>query len=248
MLDSHSEHMLPSGRPFDPYRPRFAGKLDSEELAFCRENGIELAFDPVQQGWVMLYGLDEDEDFGIVSRRVPVAPRPRSNHSAACTFRRWRLEDLPTYRALLDNPKVWAHLPESYPDPLDEETARTLIEISNASQHHDVCAIEYHGQIVGQARLAFEGTGRAAAPEEAEISYWLGQKHWGRGIASEAVAVFTERGFRRHPALKRIFAVVHAANTPSARVLQKFGYQATGRSTKQPESMTYSISREDVAV
>jgi RimJ/RimL family protein N-acetyltransferase len=226
-------HTLPSGKPFDPRRPRFAGTLDAEERAFCRDNAIALAFDPVQQGWVTEDCLPDDAEDDMA-----VAGRADAQGPGALRFRPWTPEDVKSFRALLDDADLWTYLPEAYPDPLDEDTARTLIEISNTSGHHDVCAIETRGEVVGQVRLAFE-----AGSNRAEISYWIGRAHWGRGLASSAVAQFTDRGFRRHAKLTEIFAVVHADNTASARVLQKAGYRAAGPSKKLPDSTVYSISR-----
>ena len=44
--------VLPSGRSFDPHRSRWQGLLDAEELAFCRQHGIPVAYDCLQLGWV----------------------------------------------------------------------------------------------------------------------------------------------------------------------------------------------------
>lgn len=236
MLDDLvKSYTLPSGRPFDPHRPRFAGTLDAEERAFCRDNAIALAFDPVQQGWVTEDCLPDEADDDVA-----LPGRADSQGPGALRFRPWTPEDVTEFRAMLDDAAVWTYLPETYPDPLDEETARTLIEISNISGHHDVCAIETQGEVVGQVRLAFETT---SGKERAEISYWIGRAHWGRGLASAAVAQFTDRGFRRHPKLTEIFAVVHADNTGSVRVVQKAGYRRAGSSQKLPDSTVYSISR-----
>ncbi len=61
----------------------------------------------------------------------------------------------------------------------------------------------------------------------AEIGYWLGAEHWGRGYATEALVAasdwaFTELG------LLRLYAGVFSSNPASARVLEKAGYRREG--------------------
>ncbi len=62
----------------------------------------------------------------------------------------------------------------------------------------------------------------------AEIGYWLGEEHWGRGIATEAVAAVTRHAVERF-GLTRIFALPFAWNPASCRVLEKAGYVLEGR-------------------
>lgn len=139
---------------------------------------------------------------------------------------------MPTYRAFLDDPKIWIHLPEDYPAPLDIQTARTLIDISNEGQHHDVRAIECGGKAVGQVRLAFDKDSRTDGAGAAELSFWVGRRYWGRGIAKESIARFSEQAFLNYPALKEIYAVVDDANAASSRALASCGYQRAGASEK----------------
>lgn len=206
--------VLPSGRMLDLRRRRSEGPLDREELDWCHARGVALAYDPAQVGWVPAGGADD----------LRPADRPGPGR---VRFRRWGSEDLGRYVALLDDRRVWAHLPESYPDPLTPALARELIVLSNEADHHEVLAIEAGGEAVGQVRLAFEPG--SADRREGEVSYWLGAAHWGQGIASEAVAQFTARSFRLRPALEAIVARVHEGNPASARVLEKAGYRDAGR-------------------
>lgn len=57
------------------------------------------------------------------------------------------------------------------------------------------------------------------------IGYWIAQRHWGRGIASRAVALMLEE-YRRRPLL----ATVDARNRASLRVLAKNGFAIRSRS------------------
>jgi RimJ/RimL family protein N-acetyltransferase len=61
----------------------------------------------------------------------------------------------------------------------------------------------------------------------AEIGSWLGEDHWGRGIATAAVRTFTRYGFQAFDLL-RIYACVFSWNPASMRVLEKAGYVREG--------------------
>lgn len=137
-------------------------------------------------------------------------------------FRRWTEADAAVYRALLDNPRVWEHLPEPYPEPFTDEVALDLIDITRLEFHHDATAVIVDGEPVGQCVLRFDdavGSGRAA-----EVSYWLGEEHWGRGLMSSILPLFTARGFERHPDVEVIYAWIAPENPASARVAERSGY------------------------
>ncbi len=52
-----------------------------------------------------------------------------------------------------------------------------------------------------------------------EVGYWIGRAHWGKGVATAALAAFL-RVERRRP----LVAHVAAGNTGSRRVLEKCGF------------------------
>src|SRR6185503_12388637 len=55
---------------------------------------------------------------------------------------------------------------------------------------------------------------------EPNVAYWLGKSHWGKGIASAAVAQFLTK-IETRP----VYAHVAKHNFASIRVLQKCGFQ-----------------------
>lgn len=165
------------------------------------------------------------------------------------TLRPWRDDDTARFVELLDDERIWAHLPEDYPNPLTPALAEDLIRLSNEGQHHEVRAVERDGEVVGQVRLSFEGRhSPARAAGEAEISYWLGAAYWGQGIMSAVIPQYTDDCFRRRP-LRSIFARVAEANRASARALEKSRYRYAGRFAAEldaePEIRTYRTFRED---
>ena len=56
-----------------------------------------------------------------------------------------------------------------------------------------------------------------------EITYWIGRLHWGKGIASRALAEFLEIETTRP-----LYAAAAADNIGSLRVLEKCGFRVTG--------------------
>ncbi len=61
----------------------------------------------------------------------------------------------------------------------------------------------------------------------AEIGYWLGTAHWGKGYAAEAVSAFVDYAFTTFD-FERLEAWVFATNERSARVLEKCGFRHEG--------------------
>jgi RimJ/RimL family protein N-acetyltransferase len=139
-----------------------------------------------------------------------------------CRLRPWHAEDAGTFAALLGDERVWIHLPEPYPGGVDRAMAEQLIAIANgAPDRHLVRAVVASGGVAGQVRLQFD-----ASPfdDSAEISYWLGERFWGRGIATDAVVQMTALAFASRPSLLRVFARVAHGHDASIKVLHKAGY------------------------
>ena len=65
----------------------------------------------------------------LAEARGPLHEPPVSADVTAFTFRSWTPDDALRYRQLLGNPKVWEYMPEPFPSPFTEDTARTLIEV-----------------------------------------------------------------------------------------------------------------------
>jgi RimJ/RimL family protein N-acetyltransferase len=80
----------------------------------------------------------------------------------------------------------------------------------------DIRTIVCDERVVGNV-LAFERGGKR------EVGYWIGRDHWGRGIASVALAGFLEE-FPRRP----LHAVVARHNRASLRVAEKSGFSIVG--------------------
>ena len=76
-----------------------------------------------------------------------------------------------------------------------------------------IMTILWQDRVVGSV-LSYEEAGRP------EVSYWIGRKYWGKGIATRALAEFLARGNTKRP----IYARVAKDNFASIRVLAKCGF------------------------
>jgi len=214
-LDERHESgvVLPSGKTLDLARDRWDGVLDADEIAYCRANDIPLGYDTAQIGWVLL----DSEALTPGDHGTDRAP-------GGVTFRRWNAHDAPAHRALLGDRAVWEHLPEEYPDPFTEDTSRDLIALANADIGHDVVAVEVDGELVGQCLVRFDHV--ANPPFTAEVAYWLGREHWGRGVMSRVLPDFVDRCFERHP-VEEIYAWIRPDNVASVKVAERSGLRRT---------------------
>ncbi len=205
--------VLPNGKTLDLGRQRWDGILDAEEIAYCRANGIPLGYDTAQIGWVLFDS--EAPTFG--------SDGTERSH-AGVTFRRWGAHDAPAHRALLGDRAVWEHLPEEFPEPFTHDTSRDLIALANAEIGHEVVAVEVDGDLVGQCLVRFDHV--ATPPFTAEVAYWLGREHWGRGVMSRVLPEFVDRSFDRHP-IEEIYAWIRPDNVASVRVAERAGLRRT---------------------
>jgi RimJ/RimL family protein N-acetyltransferase len=82
------------------------------------------------------------------------------------------------------------------------------------------------GQVVGSV-LSYEECGKL------EISYWIGEAYWGRGIATQALRAFLAEANRTRP----MYARVAKDNTGSLRVLEKCGFTIAGHAQELADAL-----------
>jgi RimJ/RimL family protein N-acetyltransferase len=215
-------HTLPSGGTLDVLRARSAGILDAEQLDHCRRHDVPVGYDPIQIGWV---ALGADDDLTETSRRGSSGPRHAAmppDFASRFAFRPWEPSDLDTYERILGNRTLWTYMTDPYPEPFTREVAAQLLEISRTGEHHEVRALEHQGEVVGQVRLTFDD--RAPERRIAEVSYWLDERHWRKGLMSKALTAYTIESFRGH-AFSEIHAWIHRDNLGSAKAAERAGYR-----------------------
>jgi RimJ/RimL family protein N-acetyltransferase len=130
-------------------------------------------------------------------------------------------------------------------EPPDEVEALANIERSEkawAEGWGGVFRVVVDGHVVGGAMVRF------ADPGVGEAAYFLRQSARGRGLATRALLLVADWGFREH-GLMRVFARVDPENTGSVAVLERAGFTYEGlerQSAKYPDgrwfdSLVYSL-------
>ena len=141
-----------------------------------------------------------------------------------CALRPWRLADKASLVRHANNRNVSRHLLDRFPFPYTEADADRWLAIATAEGPDIHYAIAVDGEAAGGIS-AMRGSGNARFT--AEIGYWLGEAHWGRGAMSATVRAFCDALFA-HTDLERIEAGAFAGNTASHRVLAKTGFAQFG--------------------
>jgi [ribosomal protein S5]-alanine N-acetyltransferase len=142
-----------------------------------------------------------------------------------CTVREWAVSDLEPLVRHANSRDIWIHLRDRFPYPYLEDHGRKFLEHITTQSPSLVWAIEVNGEAAGGIGLEPKTDVERVS---AEIGYWLGQAHWGRGIVTEALTAVTAAAFE-HFDLLRLFALPFADNPGSIRVLEKAGYSLEGR-------------------
>ena len=113
------------------------------------------------------------------------------------------------------------------PHPYTESDARDFItatqeDLSSGSGLRLGIVLRESDTLCGGVGLRIESDHRRA-----ELGYWIGVPHWGRGYATEAARAIVQYGFETLQ-LHRIFASHFVDNLASARVLRKIGMRHEG--------------------
>lgn len=144
------------------------------------------------------------------------------------SLRPWATEDLKELVRLANNQNIARFMLDVFPHPYAESNGKDFIAFANAKSPASVFAIIVDDKPVGSVGLHAQPD---IMRKNYEIGYWLGEEHWGKGIAVEAVKQITEYGFASLDCV-RIFAKIFGTNTASQKVVQKAGFILEGRFEK----------------
>lgn len=140
-------------------------------------------------------------------------------------IRDWTNGDTVSLVKYANNRKVWLNLRDAFPHPYTEAAATTFLEMVGRQSPTTFFAIATQEEAIGGIGVSLHQDVHRLT---AEMGYWLGEPHWGRGVMTEAVAKFTEYAFENFQ-LVRIHAEPYARNASSCRVLEKAGFALEGR-------------------
>ncbi|MEZ5987819.1 MAG: GNAT family protein [Planctomycetota bacterium] len=138
----------------------------------------------------------------------------------------YRADDKPALLRHADDPEVARWLRDRFPSPYTAADADRFLAL---------CAADGPGEALFAIRLEDEAIGGIGLHRHgdvhrhtAELGYWLGRAHWGKGYASEAVAAILPHAFDTL-ALVRVEATCFEGNEASRRVLERNGFTCEGR-------------------
>ena len=146
---------------------------------------------------------------------------------AGALLRPFAPADAPALARHANDRGIWLNLRDRFPHPYSLADAEAYIAmVSSAEGQRDLhLCIEVAGEAAGSISLLFK---QDVSRRSAEIGYWLGQAHWGHGVATAAVQALSKYGFA-HYDLARLYAVVFSHNVASGRVLEKAGFTLEAR-------------------
>jgi len=134
-----------------------------------------------------------------------------------CCLRSWKAEDKPALLRHANNRKVWRNLTEMFPHPYTEADVDDWVSIANQSASTTHTAIELEEEAKGSIGvIAREGI----SCRTGHFGYWLGEAHWGHGIATAAARAMVAH-LSTHSQFARLEAPVFGWNPASMRVLEK---------------------------
>lgn len=135
-------------------------------------------------------------------------------------LRSFRKTDAKKMLELANNEKISQNLRDGFPYPYALKDAENFIQNCQSQKIKSSFAIFCNGVYVGNIGLAI---GQDIYRKSAELGYFIGEPFWNKGIATIAVNLITEYGFK-HLDLVRIYSGIFEYNTPSMRVLEKCGF------------------------
>jgi len=139
-------------------------------------------------------------------------------------IRSFRKSDAAALVGYGNNRNVSRYLRDSFPYPYRKSDAEGWLRYVANEEPESNFAIADSTELIGGIGLRFQGDVYRCG---AELGYWLGEPHWGKGIVSAAVKVFVGYAFETFE-IERLWATVYEGNVPSARVLEKAGFEREG--------------------
>jgi [ribosomal protein S5]-alanine N-acetyltransferase len=175
---------------------------------------------------------------------LPEAPvEPPTLHTERLILRPFEMEDAARVQELAGDPKVadtTLHIPHPYPDGAAEKWIASHRQLFRFGEQVTLAiTLKDGGDLIGAVGLVV-----SAEHRRAEIGYWVGVEHWGRGYCTEAARAMIDHAFDQLE-LNRVFAHHFTRNPASGRVMVKAGLRPEGN--LRQHIVKWGVS-EDLAV
>ncbi|KAH7393912.1 acyl-CoA N-acyltransferase [Phaeosphaeria sp. MPI-PUGE-AT-0046c] len=162
------------------------------------------------------------------------APIPKPILSTArLIIRPYHLQDAASMSLNGNSAAVAKYMHLTFPHPYTIEAGEVWVRMNIASpkpSHFAICEASSPDTAIGSIGLKL---GNDTASHTAELGFWIGEKYWGKGYMTEAIAPFTEWAFETFEGkdgqrLRRLFSEVWSGNGASMRCFEKCGYAPEG--------------------
>lgn len=162
---------------------------------------------------------EQSEDSDETDRQQSAYTQLRTNR---LNLRAPRSADIPELVKLANNRRI-AEQTRRMPYPYGEDDARGWIELATGSPDDRAFIVTRRsdGSILGAAGCA------AMDDADKEVGYWIGEPHWGKGYATEALRAVIDHVFEGQD-LERLYGRCRVVNSASRKVLVKCGFQLVG--------------------
>jgi ribosomal-protein-alanine N-acetyltransferase len=122
---------------------------------------------------------------------------------------------------LANDVEISKNLRDIFPHPYTLDDAKEFIRLNKEGIITNSFAIFSDDIFIGMGGIVSKNDIHRL---NGEIGYWLGQKYWGKGYATEAVKLITDYAFEKLK-LHRVYAGIFETNKASMKVLEKAGYK-----------------------
>jgi len=140
-------------------------------------------------------------------------------------LRSWQEADKPSLVKHANNRRIWRNMSDAFPYPYSGEAAeRWIRKAQHPSRDGTHLAIVIGGEAAGGIGMDYLTGGYR---KTAEVGYWLGEQHWGQGIATKVLRAYTRYAFDRYD-IERLHARVFEWNPGSCKVLERAAYTFEG--------------------
>ncbi|WP_293786173.1 GNAT family protein [uncultured Pedobacter sp.] len=119
-----------------------------------------------------------------------------------------------------NNYNISKNLTNKFPFPYEKKDGEAFIQLASSHDPLQIKAIVLNNEVIGSI-----GVHQLADIycKSAEMGYWIGEEHWGKGIVTLVIKEMLHYGFETFE-IERIFARTSHTNLVSQRVLQKSGF------------------------
>lgn len=144
------------------------------------------------------------------------------------TLRPWHINDLDALVTLANNKNIAQYMADVFPHPYTAEKGKAFIEFANSNPTSSIFAIIVNNKPVGSIGLHLQTD---ILRKNAEIGYWLGEEHWGKGVMTKAIEYIIGYGFKNLD-IVRIFARIYGTNIASQKVVEKSNFKLEAKFEK----------------